>query len=279
MAERHQRPLVSIVIPIRNSAAFLEKCCNSVKNQTYGHWEALLIDDNSTDESATIAARFVRTDSRFHLMASGRSAEDPPGPWLPRNQGLQASRGSYVAFLDADDLWLPEKLNVQLNLLEQEQYDLCICPYFRFSSQTGFITELRKPPTRHWPTLLKLFNPIPLSTVVIRRELMTTGFRAVCHEDHDAWRRLFATRHIRHVCCAQALAAYRIHPQNLTGSWWRKLSMKRAQQKEGVGRGGAVTLAFFLLIHSLYFLRSLPWRIQCKSIESIGFTDTHSISH
>lgn len=279
MADRRERALVSIVIPIRDSAAFLEACCNSVKDQIYDHWEAILIDDNSSDESAEIASHIATTDSRFRLMTSGRLPEDPAGPWLPRNQGLQAARGQYVAFLDADDLWLPEKLNCQLKLLERGDYDLCICPYYRFSDQTGWITELRKPPTAHWPKLLKFINPIPLSTVVIRRDLMTTGFRAVCHEDHDAWRRLFATRNVRHVSCQQALAAYRIHRENLTGSWWRKLSMRRKQQKAGGGGRGAATLSLFLLIHGLYLLRSLPWRMQRRSIEAMGFTHAAAVSH
>lgn len=274
MAEHLARSLVSIVIPIRDSAAFLEDCCNSVRAQTHPHWEAILVDDNSKDESAAIAARFAQMDARFRLMSSERSAADTDGPWLPRNRGLEAARGNYVAFLDADDLWLPEKLNDQLRLLERDNGDLCVCPYFRFLDRTGWITELRKPPTRYWASLIKLMNPIPLSTVIIRRELMSAGFRAICHEDHDAWRRLFASRHVRYASCNQALAAYRIHRQNLTGCWWQKLQMKQAQQRAGGISKSAAALPLFLLIQGLYLLRSLPWRLRRIPIKTMGFTLT-----
>jgi teichuronic acid biosynthesis glycosyltransferase TuaG len=271
MADRHENTLVSVVIPFRNAAAFLEDCCDSVKTQTYNYWEAILIDDNSSDESAEIATRFATMDSRFRVIKSDRLTEDQIGPWLPRNRGVREAKGQYVAFLDADDLWLPEKLDHQLYLLEHGQYDLCICPYYRFSDQTGCITELRKPPTRHWPALLKLINPIPLSAIIIKRELITTGFRAVSHEDYDAWRRLFASHNIRYASCDRALVAYRIHRENLTGSWWRKLRMRRAQQEAGGRSRRSITLPLFLLIHGLYFMRSVPWRLQSRSIKTMGF--------
>lgn len=271
MAEVRERALVSIVIPFRNSAAFLTACCNSVIDQTYTHWEAILIDDNSSDESAHIAAHFATLDSRFHWLASGRLPEDPAGPWLPRNRGLRAARGQYVAFLDADDLWLPDKLNCQMKLLEQGGYDLCICPYYRFSDKNHLISERRRPPTGHWPTLLKVINPIPLSTVVIKRELIRDGFRAVCHEDYDAWRRLFSAGEIRYASCKKALAAYRIHPQSLTGSWWRKLTMRQIAQQADADLNRIIAWPLFILIHLLYQLQSIPWRLQRRLIESQGF--------
>lgn len=278
MAERHEQALVSIVIPIRNSAAFLEACCNSVINQTYAHWEAILIDDNSSDKSAEIAAHFAALDSRFRLIASGRLPEDPTGPWLPRNQGLRTARGHYVAFLDADDLWLPDKLYCQLKLLEQGGYDLCIGPYFRFSDKSGWICERRQPLTVYWPALLKIINPIPLSTVLIRREFISDGFRAVCHEDHDAWQRLFSTRKVRYVSCKKTLVAYRVHPQSLTGNWRRKLTMRKAMQSNSPGRHYIVIWPLFLLIQFIYQLKSLHWRLQRRPIESQGFQKTQPIS-
>lgn len=271
MAETHQQTLVSIVIPFRNSAAFLEACCNSVINQTYPHWEAILINDNSNDESAKIAAHFAGLDLRFRLISSGRRPQDETGPWLPRNRGLQAARGSYVAFLDADDLWLPDKLNCQIKLLEQGDYDLCVCPYYRFSDKTSRISERRQPPAGHWPALLKIINPIPLSTVVIKSELIRNGFRAVSHEDHDAWQRLFATRKVRYASCKNTLAAYRIHPQSLTGTWRRKLTMRQAQAKASDTGKGTASWLLFLFLQSLYLLKSLPWRLQRRSIETLGF--------
>ena len=222
-----------------------------------------------------IAAQFVALDSRFRLMASGRLPQDPAGPWLPRNQGLRAARGHYVAFLDADDLWLPDKLDDQIERLEEDGYDLCVCPYYRFSDKNHRISECRQPPTKYWHTLLKVFNPIPLSTVLIRRELIHDGFRAVCHEDYDTWRRIFEARKVRYASCKKALAAYRIHSESLTGSWWRKLTMRQTVQKSDRGRHGWLKWPLFLLIHLGYQLQSLPWRLQRRPIESQGFQTAH----
>jgi teichuronic acid biosynthesis glycosyltransferase TuaG len=271
MAEDRKQALVSIVIPFRNSAAFLTACCNSVIDQTYTHWEAILIDDNSRDESALIAAHFATLDSRFRLIASGRLPQDPAGPWLPRNQGLRVARGQYVAFLDADDLWLQDKLYCQIQLLQKGSYDLCVCSYFRFSDKNRQISERRQPPTGHWPSLLKIMNPIPLSTVVVRRELIRDGFRAVCHEDHDSWQRLFAARKVSYASCEKSLVAYRIHSKSLTGSWWQKLSMRQAMLQTEAGHIRIIGWALFLFIHFIYQLQSLPWRLQRQLIESQGF--------
>jgi teichuronic acid biosynthesis glycosyltransferase TuaG len=276
MPERCDRPLISIVIPIRDAASFLAACCNSVQNQTYPNWEAILVDDLSSDLSGDIAASFAERDSRFRLIRSGRRPEDPTGPWLPRNQGLRAARGCYVAFLDADDLWLPCKLSHQVELIEASNSDLCVCAYYRFSNRDGCITERRSPPKRYWQLLLKVINPIPLSTVIIKRDFMSAGFQPVSHEDYDAWKRLFKTRRIRYVTSDRALAAYRIHQHNLTGSWWQKLSMMQQHHGKVPTFNSLVSWSLFLFIQSVYLSTSLHWRLRKRSIVTVGFASARS---
>jgi glycosyltransferase involved in cell wall biosynthesis len=112
------QPLVSVVVPFLNAEAFLEECIGSVLAQTYPRWELLLVDDGSTDRSTEIA----RTCATRHPQRV-RCLEHPVprnrGVSAARNAGLQSAGGEYVAFLDADDVWLPEKLDEQVRCLEQ----------------------------------------------------------------------------------------------------------------------------------------------------------------
>jgi glycosyltransferase involved in cell wall biosynthesis len=111
----HQ-PLVSIIIPFLNAEKFLQEAIESVFAQTYQNWELLLVDDGSTDRSSEIALRYVE-----HPTGKARYFEHPRhenrGTCASRNLGIRYSAGEYIALLDADDVWLPEKLKDQVAIL------------------------------------------------------------------------------------------------------------------------------------------------------------------
>jgi glycosyltransferase involved in cell wall biosynthesis len=112
-------PLVSTVMPFLNAERFLQEAIESVLSQTYSNWELLLVDDGSTDGSTQIALRYadqypkqVRYLEHAYHQNRGASAS--------RNLGIRESQGVYIAFLDADDVWLPSKLTQQVGMLEAE---------------------------------------------------------------------------------------------------------------------------------------------------------------
>jgi glycosyltransferase involved in cell wall biosynthesis len=108
-------PRVSIIVPFYNAADFLREGLDSIVGQTFTDWELLLVDDASTDHSREIAGQFATSDpSRTRIL----SHPDGKNHGLPatRNAGLRKCRGEFVALLDADDVWLPEKLEQQLEL-------------------------------------------------------------------------------------------------------------------------------------------------------------------
>lgn len=109
--------LVSIITPTFNSARYISETITSVQNQTYQDWEMLIVDDCSTDETTTIVAAFATRDNRIKQYALERNS----GAGVARNYALEQASGRYIAFLDADDLWKPEKLERQLHFLEQNQ--------------------------------------------------------------------------------------------------------------------------------------------------------------
>jgi glycosyltransferase involved in cell wall biosynthesis len=110
-------PLVSIIIPFLNAERFLSEAIESVFLQTYRHWELLLVDDGSTDASKSIADEYViHCPSKVFCFA--HPGHESLGLPASRNLGLQKARGRYVALLDADDVWLPSKLQDQVGILE-----------------------------------------------------------------------------------------------------------------------------------------------------------------
>ena len=108
--------LVSIIVPVYNAGAYIEETIDMVRAQTYENWELILVDDCSEDESRKkIEGR--QEQDRIRLIAK-KSNE---GAARARNTGIEAARGRYIAFLDADDVWAPEKLEKELAFMESRQ--------------------------------------------------------------------------------------------------------------------------------------------------------------
>lgn len=123
---------ISIIIPIHNASRYLAEAINSVKAQTYRNWELILVDDHSTDDSAKIARKFARSKKiRLIEQSSGLS-----GAAQARNAGIKAATGRYLCFLDADDLWEPEKLAKQIAFMQKGGYAFSFTGY-EFANETG----------------------------------------------------------------------------------------------------------------------------------------------
>lgn len=118
-----RKPLVTIVTPLFNAERYIGDTIRSVINQSYTNWEMIIVDDCSTDLSLEIAKSFAQKDPRISVIESERNFG---GPARPRNIGLDNTRGKYVAFLDADDVWLSGKLEKQVHFMSLNS-DIDIC--------------------------------------------------------------------------------------------------------------------------------------------------------
>lgn len=125
-------PLVSVIMPTYNSAEFIGAAIQSVQNQTYLNWELFVIDDASNDATIALVEDFVSLDSRIKFYQNPKNV----GAGASRNTGIKAAKGSFIAFLDADDLWLPEKLLVQVNFMLRNNLAMSFSSY-RLMSETG----------------------------------------------------------------------------------------------------------------------------------------------
>ena len=106
--------IISIIMPNYNGAKYLQKSIESVINQTNADWELIIVDDYSTDESVSIINGKVEKDERIKLHILN---ENSGTPGVPRNKGLDTAKGDYIAFLDSDDIWHPQKLAIQLKFM------------------------------------------------------------------------------------------------------------------------------------------------------------------
>lgn len=106
--------LVSVVIPTYNRSEHIQRAIQSVLGQTYSHFEIIVVDDRSQDNTVQIVQEYVRTDSRIRLVVHS----ERKGAQAARNTGIQAAAGEWIAFLDSDDQWLPHSLNSRLQLAQ-----------------------------------------------------------------------------------------------------------------------------------------------------------------
>lgn len=126
-----------------NSEAYISETINSVINQTYTNWELLLIDDCSNDKTIDIVNDFISRYPNIKLFRNDMNL----GAAISRNIGIEAAKGQYIAFLDADDLWKPNKLKTQIEFMQAQNSDVCFSSYEQ-------IDELGKP-------LNKLIKALP----------------------------------------------------------------------------------------------------------------------
>ncbi len=117
--------LVSIITACYNSEEYIAEAIQSVQAQTYTNWEMLITDDRSSDKTRQIIEKYSRQDKRIKLFC----LEKNQGPAVARNHSIKNAKGRFIAFLDADDIWMPEKLSTQVNILAKKEYDICFSSY------------------------------------------------------------------------------------------------------------------------------------------------------
>ena len=121
-----EQPLISIIVPVYNAEQYLEKCVNSIINQTYTNLEIILVDDGSPDNCGAICDEYAKKDSRIKVIHKSNG-----GVSSARNRALECLTGEYVAFVDSDDYIHQDYINVLYNALS-DGVDLSICAMNKF---------------------------------------------------------------------------------------------------------------------------------------------------
>ncbi len=210
------QPKVSVIIPAFNSAPFIAETIQSVLAQTYGNFEIIVVDDGSTDTTLDVLNEF---GNQITVLTKANG-----GPASARNLAIRNASGKYIAFLDADDLWTPEKLAEQVAFLEAHpEVGLTYAEALMFD-EVGGEKQIRGKIGFTGETSfchLLLGDHIPNSTVLMRRNCVDTiGWLnerrdLIAVEDYEYWLRLAKAFPIRAI--ARPLAYYRVHAHNLMG--------------------------------------------------------------
>ena len=181
-------PLVSVIIPCFNAKDRIVDCIRSVRNQTYPNLEILVYDDRSLDGTDLIIKTLAHGIDNIQV----ELGDENKGAGYSRERLLKRAKGKYIAFLDADDTWHPEKIEKQVDVLESGEADICSCRYEIVAENGSRIGE-RHPPVRIDKVKMHLANWIPMSMTVFRADL--EGAREMPHirkrQDYAFWLSLF----------------------------------------------------------------------------------------
>ncbi|MFH1263284.1 MAG: glycosyltransferase family A protein [Pseudomonadota bacterium] len=212
-----------VLIPAFNSALHLETTLRSLQEQTHSFWTAVIIDDGSTDRTAELVETFSERDVRLRLL---RLPDNSGRPSVPRNRGLEHAIASgipfdFVAFLDADDYWLPDKLKIDLQYFEQHPSVELLCNNGVLILNNDLITKLRLKRIRSLTPFL-VFHDIYCSSVILRKSVVLKHLplfdedpRLKAVEDTELWYRLLAD-HVLFDAVPSYQTVYRINDASIS---------------------------------------------------------------
>jgi teichuronic acid biosynthesis glycosyltransferase TuaG len=135
---------VSIVTPSYNSGKYIEKTIQSVISQTYEDWEMIIIDDSSSDNSVDLIKEFCKKEKRIKLLV----LDENVGSGRVRNLCIEKAEGRFIAFLDSDDYWSPNKLEKQVNYMIENDYSFTYTQYYEIEDATNQLKNLVKSPIK-----------------------------------------------------------------------------------------------------------------------------------
>lgn len=214
-------PLVSVIIPAYNAAKFIAESINSVMAQTYKHWELIIVDDGSEDDLKNLIETFSHEDARIKYVYQQNGKQGKA-----RNTGIEKANGELVAFIDADDIWKPELLKEQIELLTNTGADLVFANITIIDTDGNITDEHRVIPAGKLEyingiRILLQKNIIAITTVVAKKDaiIKAGGFKISNElqyaEDYDLWLRMLANGNT-FWCNQPALALYRKHETQST---------------------------------------------------------------
>ena len=216
--KRMDDPIVSVIMPAYNMERYINQAIASVVAQTMTQWELLIIDDCSTDSTLEIAGTWAERDARIRALCN----ESNSGVARTRNWGIELARGRYIAFMDSDDVWRPEKLKKQLEKLSVDKADFSYCSYAiidAFGKQTR--ADYLVPEHVTLSDQLKE-NAIQLSSLLICAEALqdirfTTSFY---HEDYVLGLELLQNGY-KAAGCTEVLSEWRYIENSRSFNKWR----------------------------------------------------------
>ena len=203
-------PFFSIVIPVYNRSLFIKEAINSIQNQTFKDWECIVVDDGSTDDSATVIKQLVEEDDRISYVYQ-KNAERS----VARNNGIKNSKGNYICFLDSDDEFLPIHLEGLYDEIQRKNLPKAFFFTNYLLSERGEIQKQDLPTLKGDVLTYFFYNPIIPARVCIHHAILKEDLfdeEIVIVEDLLLWIRIALKHSVFHI--EQSTVVYNIHDDN-----------------------------------------------------------------
>lgn len=215
--------LISVIIPSYNSGKYLEKALKSVIKQSYKNLEIIIINDGSTDNTEEIVKNWQKKDKRIRYLEHKKNL----GLSAARNNAIKIAKGEYFALLDADDVWLAQKIEIQLQKALRENADLVFSNWYFWEPEKEILKIFSSTPIKKFENLFYLFIKKNLgspSTALIKKSnLAKIGLfneNLKSSEDYDLWLR-FILNGMKIVFCEEPLAYIRQHSNQMSHNLYR----------------------------------------------------------
>lgn len=203
-------------MPMHNASRYVEDSLRSVVAQTFKDWELLVVDDASTDDSRSIVERYAANDLRIRLLHNQHPSGNPASP---RNVGVEAAQGRYIAFLDSDDVWLPNKLERQLPLFERHDTVIVYSDYEKMTDSGKRSNRVVHAPREVGYRQLLKGNVIGnLTGIYDTQKVGKHYFRVIHHEDYPMWLEILNTSGMKARNVGEVLAVYRVREQSVSAN-------------------------------------------------------------
>ncbi|MGI2787764.1 glycosyltransferase family 2 protein [Vibrio fluvialis] len=212
---------VSIITASFNSSKWLMKTYSSILSQTYTNWEWLITDDSSSDDSYSILCEIAKLDNRVKVFKNTTNS----GAAVSRNKSISNAKGDFIAFLDSDDLWLPNKLEQQVSFMG-ETIDFSFTAYELIDENNNLLGKTvdgRQTGCFSYEDMLRKKVTLGCSTVMLRRSSFTDLSMPLLRtgQDYALWLKLLKTGVKAHVC-NDVLTQYRILPNSISRNKLKK---------------------------------------------------------
>jgi glycosyltransferase involved in cell wall biosynthesis len=207
--------LVSIITPNYNSEKFISETIKSVLNQTYKNWEMIIVDDVSTDKSIEIITSFCKQDARIQL----HQLPENSGAAIARNKAIDLAKGTFIAFLDSDDLWLPKKLEFQLDFMLKNNYSLSYTSYEIINEEGNLTNKIIKCKDKLDYNRMLYSNEIGCLTAIYNQDLLGKIFMPEIRkrQDYGLWLKVLKSEKYA-FGLATILAQYRDRSQSISNN-------------------------------------------------------------
>ncbi|MCY9821472.1 glycosyltransferase family 2 protein [Aeromonas media] len=206
--------IVSIIMPLYNSSAYVARSIESVLSQSYRNWELILVDDFSTDDTLLIIQSYLNSDKRIKLIKSELNV----GAAVARNMAIEKASGKYLCFLDSDDIWLPEKLATQVSYMEQNNVLFSFMAYFKVDADDNKIGCVHVPDVVSYNDLLRTCS-IGCLTAMFNAEVLGKQMMPLLRkrQDYGLWLKLIKLSG-KAYGINMPLSCYRVHSESISSN-------------------------------------------------------------